>query len=84
MLDNMIGKAVTHKIFGPGTIILKKDKTISVQFADKSRWLEYPGVFEKQFLKTDDTELIGQVTRDIEGKKQEKELLKKRLVVQKV
>lgn len=83
MLDNMIGKTVFHIKFGLGKIVSKEDKKISVQFEDNIKKLEYPWVFEKQYMKTNDTELMGQVTQDIEDeqrkKRQEAEQMLKRI-----
>lgn len=79
----MIGKTVFHIKFGLGKIVSKEDKKISVQFEDDIKKLEYPWVFEKQYMKTNDTELMGQVTQDIEDeqrkKRQEAEQMLKRI-----
>lgn len=73
MLENVLGKEVTHKVFGSGTITSKENKNILVQFVDKSVKFVYPDVFEGHFLRTEDLELQEQVTQDIMIKQEERE-----------
>lgn len=84
MSDSITGRAVTHKTLGPGEIISKQtsggDSYIWVQFQDKPVKFQYPKIFEGDFLKADDPELMNQVAQDILIKQQERE--KKSLGIQ--
>lgn len=70
MMDNIIGKEVSHKMFGSGIVAAKEKEIISVQFSNGVKKFSYPDAF-KQFLVTHDTELQLQVQHDIGEKQQQ-------------
>lgn len=73
MLDSIVGRAVTHKILGAGTITSRDNNHFSVQFASKTMKFVYPNAFEAQHLKTEDTEFLEQIAQDIVIAKQRAE-----------
>lgn len=72
-MDNIIGKEVSHKMFGTGIVVAKEKGNISVQFGDNVRKFSYPDAF-KQFLTTQNIEINAQIQHDIEKKQQQKEM----------
>lgn len=64
----MIGRKVTHKVFGCGTITELSSAYLTVNFGDSEKKFVYPDAFEK-FLTSADPELMAQVTTDLQAKR---------------
>ncbi len=64
----MIGQKVFHNTFGSGTIISKAGNLLTVDFKGDEKKFVYPDAFEK-YLSSADQELIAQVNRDLQAKR---------------
>lgn len=64
----MIGRKVTHLVFGCGTITELSSAYLTVNFGDSEKKFVYPDAFEK-FLTSADPELMAQVTTDLQAKR---------------
>ncbi len=88
---DLINMKVSHKIFGDGIIIAKKNSYITVKFCNDEKKFIYPPNAFDGYLTTEDTDINNKIKGEIEAikrledeKKQEmarkeKENLKKRL-----
>lgn len=59
--DNMdlIGKVVRHKIFKEGTVVSQTDEFLEISFPSGVKKLQFPFVFVKGFLKSDDEDVMA-------------------------
>lgn len=60
----MLGRQVTHRVYGIGSIIEFKDGKISVDFSGTIRLFQFPEAFER-FLTTDDAVLLDGVKSEL-------------------
>lgn len=65
----MIGRQVTHRAFGIGTIIGYKDGMLNIDFSGTVRMFQFPETFER-FLSTDDI-ILSEIVADARKKKAE-------------
>ena len=63
----MVGRKVTHKVYGCGTITEFTSAYLTVNFGDSEKKFVYPDAFEK-YLTSTDPELMKQVDKDIQSK----------------
>lgn len=63
---NVVGKTVTHKTYGKGTITKHEEKYIYVQFTDNEKAFIYPDAFSSHLL-IDDTDLADKFSALLEN-----------------
>lgn len=65
----MVGRTVFHDVFGGGIITSIEGTILTVNFGETIKKFVYPDVFE-QFLRSADLELMEQVNRDLQKKRE--------------
>lgn len=64
----MVGRKVTHKVYGCGTITELSNTYLTVNFGDSEKRFVYPDAFEK-YLTSVDLEFMEQIHKDIQAKR---------------